>query len=98
MVFGLCYSQIASYLSALFALFAAGLWLVASRVKTPRELKVFVHIGSDGIGGDVADLARGVAKQSRWNSYAATAAAIAALLQAISAALPTCADLIKLGP
>jgi hypothetical protein len=98
MIAGHCYSQIVGYLSAIFALIAATLWLSASLIKTPKNLRVFVHISDKGISGDVADLARGVAKQSRWNSFAALAAAVAAVLQAIATTLPTCADLIKLGP
>ena len=97
MIFGYCYSQIFASLSALSALIAAGLWLWASLVKTPKELNQFLIISDDGITGDVADLERGVATQSLWNSRAAIAAGIAAFLQAVASALPSCADLIKLG-
>jgi hypothetical protein len=67
--------------SGLFALAAAGLWLVASLAKTPDRLP---SGPLEGTLFDVFDeIHVSLAKQSRWNAYAAACAAIAALLQAI---------------
>jgi hypothetical protein len=59
----------------------------ASRVPTPTVLNHLIHSplnGKGGFEGDVTNLARGVARQSRLNAFAAAFAAGAALFQAIA--------------
>jgi hypothetical protein len=74
---------VSNFISGVSALVAAGLWFWASRTKTPKELRSLIHssIGGGAFEGDLADLARGVSKQSRLNAYAALAAGISALFQ-----------------
>jgi hypothetical protein len=84
--------------SAVFAILAAALWLVSSRVKTPREFPIKIiswHIydGEEVTGAQVAGESYGTSenlevlgtaliKQSRLSSYAARCAAISAFCQA----------------
>lgn len=68
-------------LSGVFALAAAGLWLIASLTKTPDRIS---NGPLEGSLFDVFDeIHISLAKQSRWNALAAGCAGIAALLQAI---------------
>lgn len=82
--------------SAGFAVIAAVLWLVSSYVKTPRTFTVKVlstHFASSDVDGsevisegaghspELQDLGEALKKQSRLSSYAAIAAALAALCQ-----------------
>lgn len=69
--------------SACSAFVAAALWLRASMVPTPPKLDI-ITIGDDGFGGELPLLFDGVARQSRWNKWAAGSAGIAALLQGIA--------------
>ncbi len=91
-------------LAAVFAIAAAVVWWIASRVYTPksiykaapgddpRDFKKYVGVHTAGSGeepqGAIPDLVRGVAKQSRLNARAAQCAAIAATLQAVAIFLP----------
>lgn len=78
----------AAYGSAAFAFIAAGFWLMSATVKTPSNfsIRVIVPIGGLGIGRstELDDLAKALFVQSWWNKYAAVAAAIAAVLQAVA--------------
>jgi hypothetical protein len=75
---------------AVCAFIAAGFWLRASLVKTPKELRRLIHMPPSGpIEGDLADLARGVSAQSRWNALAATFAAAAAVMTGMSVLIGT---------
>jgi hypothetical protein len=68
-------------LSGVFALAAAVLWLIASLTRTPDRIPEGPLKGSLF---DVFDKIHiSLARQSRWNAYAAGCAGIAALLQAI---------------
>jgi hypothetical protein len=77
-------------LGAFAALIAASFWFGASLVRTPRTLRHLIHLRLDGeFEGDIADLAKGVAKQSRLNALAAVFAGIAALLTSVSVLIGT---------
>jgi hypothetical protein len=77
-------SVVLQMLSVVTGLAAAVLWFRASIVSTPGALRHLIHITVGGeIEGDIADLARGVAKQKGLNSFAALFAAASAVLQAI---------------
>ncbi len=91
---------IASWGAVLFAVAAAGLWFWASRVTVkirpfdrpfdPKHPNDMVQVGDEGllitkqIGDEVIDVLETSRSQSQWNSYAAIAAALSALLQAIA--------------
>jgi hypothetical protein len=63
--------------AAACALCAAACWLRASLAKMPKELRHLFHLSLEGpFWGDLADLPKGVLKQSQWNAHAAGAAAI----------------------
>ena len=81
--------MIATWGAVVSAVAAAALWYWASRV----TVKVRPFFGQDGyeemritkqIGDEVIDVLETASAQSRWNSYAAIAAALSALLQAIA--------------
>jgi hypothetical protein len=82
-------SQVLEWISVIAALAAAVLWFMASRVRTPEELRHLFHspMGGGPFQGDVADLARGVHRQSQLNAFAALCAAVAALSHAASQVL-----------
>jgi hypothetical protein len=76
-------ANISSYLqwgSALFAFIAAALWLVASLLPTP-EVDGDLYLHDATADGALPRLFQAVRRQSRWNSYAAMAAAAAAISQ-----------------
>lgn len=76
--------------SAICAFIAAAFWLRASLVRTPAQLRHFVHMPLEGpFQGDVAKVAAGVAKQSKLNAWAAGFAATAAVLTGISVLIGT---------
>jgi hypothetical protein len=70
-------------LTAFFALVAAGMWLYASRLPTPKELTV-ITLRDTGFGGELPKLFSAVALQSKWNARAAGCAAASAALQAVT--------------
>ena len=79
------YRHLISKLSIGFALLAALFWLAASLVKTPVKLRHLFHLGLDGeFAGDMPELAKAVAKQSRLNGLAAGLTCCAILFQALS--------------
>jgi hypothetical protein len=71
-----------SWLSAIFAFLAGVIWLGASRIASPRAIKSIV-LTDDGFTGDIQDLTQALSRQSFWNSIAAGAAWIAAVLQIV---------------
>ena len=72
--------------SGVLAVLAAGLWLKASLIKTPRKLDaiIFTDMGAEG---ELPELFEGVHKQSRWNAAAALSSGFAAAAQAAAAFL-----------
>jgi hypothetical protein len=91
-------AQLASYLSAAFALVAAGFWLVSALVKTPSGFAIVVFLTHvDALGGvgqgssqELNNLANSLRRQSRWSARAAISAAVSAVLQAVATYLPAC--------
>jgi len=93
-------AMIATWGAVLFAVAAAALWHWASRLTVkirpfdqpfdPRHPNDMVQVSDEGllitkqIGDEVIDVLETARSQSRWNSYAAIAAALSALLQAIA--------------
>jgi len=91
---------IATWGAVLFAVAAAALWFWASRVTVkvrpfdqpfdPRHPNHMVQVSDEGllitkrIGDEVIDVLQSARSQSRWISYAAIAAVLSALLQAIA--------------
>jgi hypothetical protein len=70
---------------SIFTGFLSGaLWLYASRIKVPTRLVS----GFDGWIGGLQEMSNGLKKQGTWNSYAAIATAIAAILQALAQIFP----------
>jgi hypothetical protein len=71
-----------------FAFAAAGLWLCASLIRVPTDIK-------SGYGKliGVDEMSAGFKRQARWNAYAALCAGIAAFLSAVPIITPTCLNL-----
>lgn len=69
-------------LSAFSAIFAAIFWYVSAKIKVPKDFPR----SSDGKGYsiNIRPLSRSLQKQSKFSSYAALCASIAAICQAIS--------------
>jgi hypothetical protein len=84
--------QIVSYVSAAFALLAAGSWLMSALVKIPSDFDIPVFITHvDPLGGmgrgsskELGDLGEALRRQSWWSKVAAINAAMASVLQATS--------------
>jgi len=88
--------------SAIAAVLAAFLWFRSARVTTPSSFSIHVAkldfspplgmLGAEyvghGYGQDLTELGNALTVQSRFSGYAAIAAAISAILQAISLILP----------
>ena len=86
-----------SMLSAIFAGLAAVLWLISTKVETPKQFRITVsrtsleekmpiletavYLGT-GESEELQLLAKALISQSRWNAWAANCAAVSALLQA----------------
>jgi hypothetical protein len=72
--------------SALCAFAAGLLWLRGSLVRTPRELSDTANLAmlNGQFGREVAEIARGVARQARLNAVAAAFASATAVLTGVS--------------
>jgi hypothetical protein len=91
-------ATILQWISVLCAFVAAVIWLRAALVKTPDKLTHLIHSpidGSEGLEGELADLARGVRRQGYLNAWAAAWTAGAALLQGISIGLMVKMDEVR---
>jgi hypothetical protein len=91
---------LATWGAVVFAIFAAALWYWASMVSVqvppfdrpfdPRHPNDMVQVSDEGLlitkqfGDKVVDVLATTNAQSRWNSYAALAAAISAAMQAVA--------------
>ena len=82
------------YASALFAFVAAALWWKSAIVRTPKKFGIHVvevsglssqPVGTKYVGygysKELTELGEALVRQSRWNSWGARSAAVAALLQ-----------------
>lgn len=74
--------------SCFFGLAAALFWLKAGLIKTPAKISYLSMVRSSdgkegGMEGPLADIAKGLSEQGRWNGYAAICASIAGLFQVV---------------
>jgi hypothetical protein len=72
-----------NWLSIIVGFLSGALWLYASRIKVPTNI-------ASGYGTlvGVDEMTAGFRKQAIWNSYAAVATAVAAILQAFAQIFP----------
>jgi hypothetical protein len=88
-------------ISAGFAFSAAVLWLRSATVSTPKQFPIQVHVfnvpsnlvigptqSAYGESKELNELGAAIVKQSRYGAYAASCAAISALVQAMLIFLP----------
>jgi len=79
------------FASGVFAMIAAIIWLLASRLRAPSELTQRHVLDVQGDIIPILDrLMKAVASQSRMNAWAALFAALAAFCQLPQAFMPTC--------
>jgi hypothetical protein len=85
--------QVVNYAAAAFALAAAVFWFISASVRTPTSFSIDVDTtratwdgsrGGSGSSLDLLNLGQALRRQSRWSSYAAICAAVAAVLGAFA--------------
>jgi hypothetical protein len=79
--------------AAIFSFVSTLVWIIASRVVTPKNLNAAIYVRNDRIEGDLAELVRGVYRQTERNALAAGFTAIAAILTGIYVLIG-----VRLGP